>query len=563
MTEPLVRVGSGRLARVRTLSASTAALTEPVSNGPARGAGRREALIVSATCLSTTLILATTVAVTTLLPEIGRDTQASEAQLQWIGDSYTLVLAALLLPAGLLLDRFGRRRGLIVGLSLLAAGLVWSALATNAPLLIASRCLSGAGGALAFPATLATITTFVPVARRTRAIALWSASTVFGGIVGVVLTAAVNELWWWGSTLLVLAGVIAACCALVVVAVPESRDPSWGHLDVPGSLLSIGGIGLLAFAIIDGPTLGWTDPTILASTAIATMLLLHFVLWELRSTQPLIDVRLLADREVGTASLVVLVVFFQCFGSLFLGIYYCAFVLGHATLGSALGITPAGAVVATALMSPFLAQRFRRRVIYAGGLGVVTFGLAWMAVMAPGGHGYWPIGIGVALVGAGAGPAVTTATQRIVEALPGSEQGVASALNDTARELGAAVGIAVVGSAFNGGYRASIGGARGELAPGFVDEAARGPAVGLQAAAALDQRGGAALDAVRDAAAAGIGHGFAIAGVIAASTAVAVLYRLRDSQRGRGSSSPRAGAVHEQGEDRRADTEAEPAFGGG
>ena len=208
---------------------------------------RRQFGLLGALLGAASLVMASTTCVTAAIPEIGRELSATQTEIQWIADAYPVVLAALLLPAGALLDRYGRRRGLVAGLLVLVGALLWSGLAGSPGELIASRCLAGVGGALVFPATLATITSVLGPQRRSRAVALWAASVMAGGGYGLVLSGAMVELSSWGAAFVVIAAMAGACLIAALLAVPETRDPEHAHIDPLGGVLSLVAIGALTW----------------------------------------------------------------------------------------------------------------------------------------------------------------------------------------------------------------------------------------------------------------------------------------------------------------------------
>lgn len=420
--------------------------------------GRRHPLLLPATLGAASLVMASTTCVTAAIPEIGTDLQATQTELQWIADAYPVVLSALLLPAGALLDRHGRRRGLLLGLLLLALPLLWSGLVDSAGALIASRAVAGVGGALVFPATLATITSAYGAAQRPLAIGLWAGSVMAGGGYGLVLGGAAVELSDWHTAFFVIAAIAVVCAVLAWIAVPETRDPAHAFVDPLGSLLSIVAIGGFTVGTIELPVHGVDDALVAVSLIIGVLAGVGFVLWELRTPSPLLDVRLFRDRMFASGAVAIFTMFGAAFGWFFLSFQYYAYVLGWGPFQASLGLMPnVIPLVAFAPLGGAIARRTSVRTTIVVALAAMSVGAALTAYA--GTTREFPlIALGFAFIGLGGGLGQGPATQAIVNALPPAKQGVASAVNDAARELGAAVGIAVIGSAFTAGYRHHLGG---------------------------------------------------------------------------------------------------------
>lgn len=443
---------------------------------------RHPRLLVATCCGCVAVIIGLTAGAIAVLPAIGADLRASQSDLQWVGDAFPLVIAGLLLPAGAALDRYGRRRGMLVGLVLMAACLVGNALATAIGPLIALRCAAGVAAALVFPGTLATLTAVLPEEQRRRAVAMWAFSMVIGAIAGLLLCSLVTQLVSWQASFLVLAGVVLALLALTAAVVPETRAQEDVPLDPLGCVLSAGAIGGLALAVTDAPLHGWTSATTLASAAAGAALLVAFVVWERRRAQPLLDVRLFAHGPFGAAAAALFVLFLAHFGFVFLAFQYESYVLGYSTLGAALGIVPPTVGFVLTPFSPRIAQRFGRRRTIVGGLALCAAGTATAAAMAGAGEAtYATFAIGAAITWCGMGLAMAPPTEMIIEAVPAAKQGVASAVNDLAREVAAAFGIAIAGSAFNSAYRGSIEDRVAALDPRVAAAAISSPAAGREA----------------------------------------------------------------------------------
>ncbi|MGH9268897.1 MAG: MFS transporter, partial [Acidimicrobiales bacterium] len=249
---------------------------------------RRRWFLLGVMCLSLVMVVMSVAGLNVALPSIQRGLDASASQLQWIVDAYALVFAALLLPAGALGDRFGRKQALLVGLVIFASGSVVGGIATGASQVIAGRVVTGVGAALVMPATLSLLTTVFPPEERRRAIAVWAGFAGAGGALGPIVSGALLETYWWGSALLINVPVVALVVAAVWVFSPTSRDPQVTPLDPAGSVLSLVGLGSLVFAIIEGPARGWTDWWVMSAFAAAAAGLGAFVAWERHADHPML-----------------------------------------------------------------------------------------------------------------------------------------------------------------------------------------------------------------------------------------------------------------------------------
>jgi EmrB/QacA subfamily drug resistance transporter len=397
------------------------------------------------------------------LPTLARVFSADMSQLQWIIDGYVLPFAGLLLAAGALGDRFGRRRVMLVGLVLFGAGSAASAFAPSAEALILLRAVMGVGGALIVPSTLSVTATVFSIEERPKAIGIWTAVAGLGIVAGPVLAGWMLQHLAWGSIFLMNVPVVAIAIAGTLAIVPEGRSPDTAPLDLPGVLLSIGGLASLIYAVIEAPSNGWTSPEDLASFGLAAALMVAFVARERMTPEPLIDVRLLARPAFGSAVLAVLLTSFGLFGSMFFLSQYLQGVLGFGTMDTGFSILPLA--VAIAIFSPggmVLARVIGTRVTVAAGMAAVAAGL--LVMHQAGTHDSYPlVAATLFLVGAGMGAAMSPLTVVMIRALPRSKQGVASAINSTARELGGALGVAILGSLSAPVYAAGVRPATGQL----------------------------------------------------------------------------------------------------
>jgi EmrB/QacA subfamily drug resistance transporter len=390
------------------------------------------------------------------LPEIAVDIHASQRQLQWAADCYPLALATLLLPAGVLADRFGRRRFLCIGLTLLTAGLVGASLAHSAAALIAGLVVAGIGSGMSFPSTLATVTGAVPVDRRPMAVSIWAAAVPTGGLVGAMVTGAMLEWVSWEAAFLATAGFALVSLLLVVLVVPETRDPGHTRLDVPGALLSAAAVAGLVVGLTEGPVAGWTDVSTVAWLVGSAALLAGFVAWETHTDHPLLDVRLFAIPAFGVAVAAMFLMFGGLYGIVFLAYQWEAYVLDFHSLKGGLALAPmAITMLPLAIGGTTLAARVGLKWVITAAL---ASGVAGAAIFVWAGYtdAYWTLALGCVVFGACIGLSAGPGTEAISSPLPAARQGVASAVNDLARELGATLGIAVAGTAFNSAYRSYV-----------------------------------------------------------------------------------------------------------
>jgi EmrB/QacA subfamily drug resistance transporter len=478
-----------------TTSAETSAQNETAA--PREEFANRN-LILAAMCLALVMVVAGVSMLATALPNLAADLGASQSSQQWIVDAYALTLAALLLPAGALGDRFGRRGALIAGILLFGVASALAATAGSPSTLIGFRAVMGVGAALLMPGTLSTITSVFPPEERARAVGIWAGFAGAGGTLGIVFSGALLEEFYWGSIFLVGAALAAIALVAVILVVPSTKSTEHVALDPAGAVLSALGIGLLVLGIIEGPDRGWSDPVTLVGLIGGVFFITAFLLAELRSKAPMLDPRLFAHRGFATGSASLFLQFFAMFGFFFVSLQFLQLVLGYSTLTAAAALMPMALIMLPiSAVSGTLSEKYGHKLIGGAGLVVSAAGFGLFATLGPD-SGYLSFLVATLVIGAGAALAMTPATNAIVASLPRAKQGVASAVNDTSRELGAAFGIAVLGSAFNTGYRGEIDGHLGGLPSGVADQVREAPAIAVQVAKNLP--GGSALaDAARDA----------------------------------------------------------------
>lgn len=421
-------------------------------------------LTLMSTVLAAVLVVANISSLNVALPELSRELGASQSDVQWMVDIYAFFLASLLLPAGALGDRFGRKSMLLFGVAILGIANAATLFTEHfdfvevdqAKIVIAFRALSGVGAAFIFPATLSTITTTLPPDKQERGVAIWTASVFFGGLSGVLLSGALLESYSWESVFLVM-GILSACIFVFCwVFLPNSSSPDESNLDPLGALLSLLAIGGLVFAIMEGPIKGWDSELILSCFIAGGIFLIAFVVWELKTKKPLLDVRVFQNRSVRSGSFSLLVQFTVAFGFFFVAVQFLSYVLGYGPLDTGLSFLPTalGLFPASLIAIP-LTKKFGFR--FVGFLGLSLLGLSlYIGTQLEVDSSFVDFAAVAIIYGTGIGLASPPATEILVSSLPFEKQGVASALNDVLRELGAVIGIAIAGSMFNSGYRNSI-----------------------------------------------------------------------------------------------------------
>jgi EmrB/QacA subfamily drug resistance transporter len=435
--------------------------SQPTTAPPAAGRWpqghprRRQILLVL--CLSLLVVVIDNTILNTALPTLARVLHAGTSSLQWIADAYTLCFAALLIPAGALGDRYGRRTSLVGGLAVFALGSAAAAFASGTGMLIAARVVMGLGAAFVMPATLSILNSVFPPRERPQAIAAWSAVAGVGIVIGPTLGGLLLTHFWWGSVFLINVPLVALALAGVLLTVPETAEPGRGRLDFTGTLMVAGALFLIVDAIIEAPARGWTGWVTLAELAAGVAMLGLFTWWELHIPNPLIDLRVFAVRAFSAAAASVTVIFFALFGSLFVLTQYLQLVHGYSPLSAGVRALPfAIAMAAVSPVSTVLAGRLGSRVIIPAGIALMGAGL--LDLSTAGVHtSYPPLAIAVAIMGAGMGLVMAPASTTIMTTVPAHQAGAGSAVNDTIREVGGALGIAIVGSLAENVYRTKLG----------------------------------------------------------------------------------------------------------
>ena len=465
-----------------------------MSPAPAPYARRWQALIVLA--MSLLIVSVDNTILNVALPTIRTELDASSSQLQWIVDGYLLVFAVLLLIAGTLGDRFGRKRALTVGLLIFGAGSVLAAISGSSTELIASRALMGVGAAAIMPTTLSILTNIFPEDERPKAIAIWAAVAGMGIAIGPISGGWLLENFAWSSIFLVNIPIVIGGLIAGAILIPESRDPEPKGLDFPGAGLSIAGLTAMVWGLIEASERGWTNPTILVSFAVGAAILALFVAWERRTDHPMLDVSVFRNKRFSAASVAVAFVFFALMGVVYFLTTYLQSVMGYTALEAGIRMLPvAGGLIAATKLSVEATKRLGTKVVVAAGLGTVGSALYVLGTCGVD-TGYGRVALALSMMGVGMSLAMSPATESIMGSLPKAKAGIGSAMNDVVREVGGTLGVAVLGSVLASSYGNGMDGAVDGL-PHDAAEAA-GDSVGgaHEVAAQMGGEAGARLSAL-------------------------------------------------------------------
>lgn len=414
---------------------------------------RRRKLIIPVVGVSLMTVISAVAGLNMALPSMARETGATQTELTWIVDAYTVVFSALLFLAGAIGDKYGRRTILAGGLAIYLTVAAFGLFATDPQQLIGIRILMGIGAAAIMPSTLSVITTSFDGTERAKAISIWVGIAGGGAFVGLFGTAILLNWFSWSSffglnVVLAAIGFIGTMSVLV-----DSRDDAAPALDWAGGALTVVGVGGLVFGIIEAPENGWGASATVAALVIGTLGIVAFVLWELHVEHPLLDPRLFRNRGFAAGSISVTAQFFGQFGFIFVAMQYMQFIVGFSPLETAARLLPIPVVLGpVARISSRLTDRVPQK--YMGAVGLTLFAVAMVMfsrLTIDYSFAYWTLCL--AVFAAGAAISVMPATTAITHSLPLDKQGVASAMNDTSRELGSAFGIAILGAALNDTYR--------------------------------------------------------------------------------------------------------------
>ncbi|MGV0715691.1 MFS transporter [Mycolicibacterium sp. XJ662] len=477
---------------VDTISRSDQDLADGVSNLSSRS----RLWLLTVACMGVSLVISSMVALNTALPDIAVETSATQAQLTWVVDGYTLVLACLLLPAGAIGDRYGRRGALLIGLAVFtlasAAPLIY-----DSPLeLIVARAVAGAGAAFVMPATLSLLTAAYPKAERTKAVGIWAGVAGSSAVIGFMGSGVLLLFWSWPSIFWAFA-ISGAVLFILTCTVASSRDERATPLDWPGAVLIGGALAIFVYGLIEAPIHGWSHPIVYGCMAFGVVLAIVFAVVELRRTHPLLDVRLFARPDFATGAVGITFFFLANFGFFFISMQYMQLLLGYSPLKTALALAPLIVpVLVLSITTPWYLPRLGLRAVVSTGLLLIAVGLFCTRILeldSPYIDLAWPL----LIMATGIGLCTAPTTSAIMGAVDDEKQGVASAVNDTTREIGAAVGIALAGSVLAAQYGDRLQPHLQALPDAVREAASSSLAEALEVAARLGPQGAALSQAAQ------------------------------------------------------------------
>ncbi|SFL90337.1 drug resistance transporter, EmrB/QacA subfamily [Streptomyces pini] len=446
---------------------------------------------------------------------------ATHGQLEWAVNSYTLVFAGLLFTSGLLGDRYGRKRVLLAGLVLFGVGSVLAGLSGSPGELIAFRALMGVGGALVMPSTLAVLMNVFERDEQPRAMGIWTGGVGVAIAVGPATGGLLLEHFWWGSVFMVNVPIVIVALIAMAVLVPDSRDPAPGRPDIPGVLLSVVGLVLLVYGIIKGGQLAdFTDPEVLLTVGGGLAVLAGFVLHERHSRHPALDVRYFREPAFSAAVTAVALVFFALMGVTFFMVFYTQSVRGYTPFQTGLLLLPlAASQLFFASRAELAVKRFGARATCAAGLLAVAATMAAFVLLGTD-TPIWVLEVLFVVQGAGMAHVTPPVTVTIMQSLPRERAGSGSAVNNIFRQVGGALGVAVLGSLLSAAYRGRID---GELAglPGLSENARHAAGESIEATRTLAERMGPAGRALTERADEAFVHAMHITVVASAAVALA------------------------------------------
>lgn len=504
----------------------------PVAGAPLveRRLAHRPWAVLGVLCVSLLIVSLDNTILNVALPVLARDMRASSSQLQWITDAYAVVFAGLLLVAGSIGDRVGRRRVFAIGLIVFACGSAAAAFSGSPDRLMAARAFMGLGGAAIMPSTLSLLTNVFPEPRqRSRAIGIWSGTTGLGVALGPVTGGWLLAHYWWGAVFLVNVPIAVAGLVGALWLVPESRDPGARRPDLVGSVLSVLGMAVLLWGIIEAPQRGWASPSVLGGIAGGAGLLALFATWERWSSHPMLELSFFASRRFSAAMAAIGMVIFALMGGLFVLTQYLQFSLGYSALAAGLRVAPIAAVLLVlAPLSVAVVRRVGTKPVVFTGMACMSLGAALLASTTV--HGGYGDAVGAFfLLGTGIGLAMAPCTDSVMGSLPPQRTGIGAATNGAALQLGGALGVGVLGSLLNTRYQARLTPLlHAAHVPARVSQVTTGSLGGALAVAerAGDGAGRFLASAARDAFVSGMDLALAAAAVVVAVAALVVVVAL-------------------------------------
>jgi len=420
----------------------------PAAIGPGLGLpSRRRWIALAVLCVSLLMVTLDNTVLNVVLPTLVRDLNATDTQLQWIVDAYVIVFAGLLLVAGSVADRVGRKRTFLAGLAAFAAGSTWAAFSGSVSMLIAARASMGIGGALIMPSTLSIITQmFAEPGERQRAIGFWAGTSGLGVALGPIIGGLLLAHFWWGSVFLINVPIAVLGIACGLPLVPDSKNPAAAAPDVTGALLSVAGLGLLLWSIIEAPVRGWSSGLVIVTGIGGLAVLAAFAGWERTSKHPMLNLEFFRHRAFSAAISSVGLATLGLFGALFVLTQFLQFDLGYTPLQAGVRVLPAaGAIAVVAPLSALLLRAIGTKLTAPAGLLVIGAGL-WQISQATTGTTYFGTLPGMVMLGIGAGLAIPAATSSVMGSVPTEHTGIGSATNGAVLQVGGALGVAIIGS---------------------------------------------------------------------------------------------------------------------
>ena len=478
-------------------------------------------------CLSLFMVIMGNTVVNIALPKMSAALDASGSELQWVVDAYSLVFAGLLFTTGSLGDRFGRKGALNLGLVIFGGASALASFADSALFVIGCRAVMGLGAAFVMPATLSILTHVFPPNERAKAIGVWAGVAGAAGAIGPIASGWLLEHFYWGSVFWLNVPVVGFALVAGYFLVPTSRHPDRVPLDPVGALLSVGMIATLVYAVIEAPVYGWTAGRTLAMFAVASVLLVLFIVWEHRAVHPMLDLGLFRKRGFTGGSVAIAMTFLGMFGMFFILTLYLQSVREYSALEAGVRTLPfAFMMMIAAPSSAALAARFGTRNLVATGMAVSGIGLVLLGRTSTLTSSYWLLAMSLVVLAAGAGVTMAPSTSSIMSSLPQQKAGIGSAMNDTTRELGGALGIAILGSVLATNYRRSIQPALSGVAPDLADRIGGSLGEALRLAPQMGEGAPNVIRAARLAYLDGMAAALTVGGIAAIVGAIAVWFIL-------------------------------------
>jgi EmrB/QacA subfamily drug resistance transporter len=420
---------------------------------------RKKWMVLLVVCLPVFVLAMDNSVLNLALPPISNDLGSSTSQLQWIIDAYILTFASFLLTLGAIGDRYGRKRLLQIGLVLFGAGSLGAALSNSSGTLIFFRGFSGVAGAMVMPSTLSIVAdTFRDRKERAKAIGVWAGIFFLGNAIGPLVGGSILDYFYWGAVFLINLPVVAITLVLAYFFIGESKGEGAPKPDIPGVLLSIIGVFVLVYGIIEAGVKGWGDSAVLAYLGIGILILAIFALWEKKAAHPMLPLKFFKNMSFSVAGFAVALTAFALAGSLFFVSQYFQSVQGYSPVGSAIRTAPLAFIIfPMSIMSARIAGKIGTKMAVSTGIFLIGVGLFYLSQVVEVDTPYLPFFVGLAILGVGMGMTSAPATHSIIGSVPVNRAGVASAMNNTTRQLGQALGVAVLGSLMNSVYRDKIG----------------------------------------------------------------------------------------------------------